>query len=168
LEARNSATLKDPEWAGYMLGKTLLGRLGRPEEVAVARASGSFRSRQAIARAESVRLCATMCCSTEDKLDTGHRDWHGRRSDRRNGYLLFAPRNFFRPRHLAPLILDTPSIVITMVDRRGLWGLIRRFLLPDDLFQTGHRVDKILLRRTEVDAEKGLMNELSLNRLAND
>jgi NAD(P)-dependent dehydrogenase (short-subunit alcohol dehydrogenase family) len=28
------ALLKDPEWAGYMLGKTLLGRLGRPEEVA--------------------------------------------------------------------------------------------------------------------------------------
>lgn len=28
--------LKDPEWAGYMLGKTLLGRLGRPEEVAKA------------------------------------------------------------------------------------------------------------------------------------
>jgi NAD(P)-dependent dehydrogenase (short-subunit alcohol dehydrogenase family) len=26
--------LKDPEWADYMLGKTLLGRLGRPEEVA--------------------------------------------------------------------------------------------------------------------------------------
>jgi len=26
--------LKDPEWAGPMLGKTLLGRLGRPEEVA--------------------------------------------------------------------------------------------------------------------------------------
>ena len=26
--------LKDPEWAGYMLGKTLLGRLGRLEEVA--------------------------------------------------------------------------------------------------------------------------------------
>jgi NAD(P)-dependent dehydrogenase (short-subunit alcohol dehydrogenase family) len=26
--------LKDPEWAGYMLGKALLGRLGRPEEVA--------------------------------------------------------------------------------------------------------------------------------------
>jgi NAD(P)-dependent dehydrogenase (short-subunit alcohol dehydrogenase family) len=26
--------LKDPEWAGYMFGKTLLGRLGRPEEVA--------------------------------------------------------------------------------------------------------------------------------------
>jgi NAD(P)-dependent dehydrogenase (short-subunit alcohol dehydrogenase family) len=26
--------LKDAEWAGYMLGKTLLGRLGRPEEVA--------------------------------------------------------------------------------------------------------------------------------------
>jgi NAD(P)-dependent dehydrogenase (short-subunit alcohol dehydrogenase family) len=26
--------LNDPEWAGYMLGKTLLGRLGRPEEVA--------------------------------------------------------------------------------------------------------------------------------------
>jgi NAD(P)-dependent dehydrogenase (short-subunit alcohol dehydrogenase family) len=26
--------LKDPEWAGYMLGKTLLGRVGRPEEVA--------------------------------------------------------------------------------------------------------------------------------------
>src|SRR5258707_9916047 len=25
--------LKDAEWAGYMLGKTLLGRLGRPEEV---------------------------------------------------------------------------------------------------------------------------------------
>jgi NAD(P)-dependent dehydrogenase (short-subunit alcohol dehydrogenase family) len=26
--------LKDPEWANYMLGKTLLSRLGRPEEVA--------------------------------------------------------------------------------------------------------------------------------------
>jgi NAD(P)-dependent dehydrogenase (short-subunit alcohol dehydrogenase family) len=26
--------LKDPEWASYMLGKTLLGRLGRPDEVA--------------------------------------------------------------------------------------------------------------------------------------
>ena len=26
--------LDDPEWAEYMLGKTLLGRLGRPEEVA--------------------------------------------------------------------------------------------------------------------------------------
>jgi NAD(P)-dependent dehydrogenase (short-subunit alcohol dehydrogenase family) len=26
--------LKDPEWTSYMLGKTLLGRLGRPEEVA--------------------------------------------------------------------------------------------------------------------------------------
>jgi NAD(P)-dependent dehydrogenase (short-subunit alcohol dehydrogenase family) len=26
--------LHDPEWASYMLGKTLLGRLGRPEEVA--------------------------------------------------------------------------------------------------------------------------------------
>jgi len=26
--------LNDPEWAGYMLGKTLLGRLGRPDEVA--------------------------------------------------------------------------------------------------------------------------------------
>jgi len=26
--------LKDPEWAGYMLGKTVLGRLGRPEEIA--------------------------------------------------------------------------------------------------------------------------------------
>jgi NAD(P)-dependent dehydrogenase (short-subunit alcohol dehydrogenase family) len=28
------AQLEDPEWAGYMLGKTLLGRFGRPEEVA--------------------------------------------------------------------------------------------------------------------------------------
>ncbi len=26
--------LKDPEWAGYMLGKTLLGRLGRAAEIA--------------------------------------------------------------------------------------------------------------------------------------
>jgi NAD(P)-dependent dehydrogenase (short-subunit alcohol dehydrogenase family) len=26
--------LEDPEWAAAMLGKTLLGRLGRPEEVA--------------------------------------------------------------------------------------------------------------------------------------
>jgi NAD(P)-dependent dehydrogenase (short-subunit alcohol dehydrogenase family) len=26
--------LKDPEWAGTMLGKTLLGRLGKPEEIA--------------------------------------------------------------------------------------------------------------------------------------
>jgi len=30
--------LKDPEWAGAMLGKTLLGRLGRPEEVGESRA----------------------------------------------------------------------------------------------------------------------------------
>jgi NAD(P)-dependent dehydrogenase (short-subunit alcohol dehydrogenase family) len=29
-----SEQLKDKEWADYMLGKTLLGRLGRPEEVA--------------------------------------------------------------------------------------------------------------------------------------
>jgi len=28
------AQLEDPEWASAMLGKTLLGRLGRPEEVA--------------------------------------------------------------------------------------------------------------------------------------
>jgi NAD(P)-dependent dehydrogenase (short-subunit alcohol dehydrogenase family) len=28
------AQLEDPEWASYMLSKTLLGRLGRPEEVA--------------------------------------------------------------------------------------------------------------------------------------
>lgn len=28
------AQLKDPGWADYMLGKTLLGRLGRPDEVA--------------------------------------------------------------------------------------------------------------------------------------
>jgi NAD(P)-dependent dehydrogenase (short-subunit alcohol dehydrogenase family) len=28
------AQLDNPEWASYMLGKTLLGRLGRPEEVA--------------------------------------------------------------------------------------------------------------------------------------
>ncbi len=28
------AQLADPEWASYMLGKTLLGRLGRPDEVA--------------------------------------------------------------------------------------------------------------------------------------
>lgn len=26
--------LKDKEWADYMLGKTLVGRLGKPEEVA--------------------------------------------------------------------------------------------------------------------------------------
>jgi NAD(P)-dependent dehydrogenase (short-subunit alcohol dehydrogenase family) len=26
--------LEDPEWARFMLGRTLLGRLGRPEEVA--------------------------------------------------------------------------------------------------------------------------------------
>ena len=26
--------LKDPEWSGYMLGKALLGRLGKPEEIA--------------------------------------------------------------------------------------------------------------------------------------
>jgi branched-chain amino acid transport system substrate-binding protein len=29
-----SRRLQFPQWAGYMLGKTLLGRLGRPEEVA--------------------------------------------------------------------------------------------------------------------------------------
>ncbi|WP_343050258.1 SDR family NAD(P)-dependent oxidoreductase [Burkholderia guangdongensis] len=28
------AQLNDPDWAGYMLGKTLLGRLGRPDEIA--------------------------------------------------------------------------------------------------------------------------------------
>jgi NAD(P)-dependent dehydrogenase (short-subunit alcohol dehydrogenase family) len=26
--------VKDPDWEGHMLGKTLLGRLGQPEEVA--------------------------------------------------------------------------------------------------------------------------------------
>jgi hypothetical protein len=31
---RTREQLKDPEWASTMLGKTLLGRLGRPEEVA--------------------------------------------------------------------------------------------------------------------------------------
>jgi NAD(P)-dependent dehydrogenase (short-subunit alcohol dehydrogenase family) len=31
---QTSEQLKDREWADYMLGKTLLGRLGRPEEVA--------------------------------------------------------------------------------------------------------------------------------------
>jgi NAD(P)-dependent dehydrogenase (short-subunit alcohol dehydrogenase family) len=31
---QTSEQLKNPEWAGYMLGKTLLGRLGQPEEVA--------------------------------------------------------------------------------------------------------------------------------------
>src|SRR5258707_8118263 len=31
---QTSEQLKDPDWAGPMLGKTLLGRLGRPEEVA--------------------------------------------------------------------------------------------------------------------------------------
>ena len=28
------AQLQDPEWAGYMLGRTMLGRFGRPEDVA--------------------------------------------------------------------------------------------------------------------------------------
>jgi NAD(P)-dependent dehydrogenase (short-subunit alcohol dehydrogenase family) len=32
--AATRAQLEDPEWASYMLGRTLLGRLGRPEEVA--------------------------------------------------------------------------------------------------------------------------------------
>ena len=32
--AATRAQLEDPEWASYMVGKTLLGRLGRPEEVA--------------------------------------------------------------------------------------------------------------------------------------
>jgi NAD(P)-dependent dehydrogenase (short-subunit alcohol dehydrogenase family) len=31
-DGRTHAQLEDPEWASYMLGKTLLGRLGRPEE----------------------------------------------------------------------------------------------------------------------------------------
>jgi NAD(P)-dependent dehydrogenase (short-subunit alcohol dehydrogenase family) len=35
IETRQTAEqLKDTEWADYMLGKTLLGRLGKPEEVA--------------------------------------------------------------------------------------------------------------------------------------
>ena len=37
------------------------------------------------------------------------------------------------------MLLGALSIVIILVDRRGLWGLIRRFLLPADLISTAHR-----------------------------
>jgi branched-chain amino acid transport system permease protein len=37
------------------------------------------------------------------------------------------------------MLLGALSIVIILVDRRGLWGLIRRFLLPADLIPTAHR-----------------------------
>jgi branched-chain amino acid transport system permease protein len=37
------------------------------------------------------------------------------------------------------MLLGGLSIVIILVDRRGLWGLIRRFLLPADLIPTAHR-----------------------------
>jgi branched-chain amino acid transport system permease protein len=37
------------------------------------------------------------------------------------------------------IILGAVSIIIILIDRRGLWGLIRRFLLPGDIVPTTHR-----------------------------
>jgi branched-chain amino acid transport system permease protein len=37
------------------------------------------------------------------------------------------------------MLLGALSIVIILVDRRGLWGLVRRFLLSADLVPTAHR-----------------------------
>ena len=37
------------------------------------------------------------------------------------------------------MLLGALSIAIILVDRRGLWGLIRRFALPTDLIPTAHR-----------------------------
>jgi branched-chain amino acid transport system permease protein len=37
------------------------------------------------------------------------------------------------------ILLGSFSIVLILVDKRGLWGLCRRFLLADDLVPTGHR-----------------------------
>ncbi len=37
------------------------------------------------------------------------------------------------------MLLGAASIVIILIDRRGLWGLCRRFLLPADLIPTAHR-----------------------------
>jgi branched-chain amino acid transport system permease protein len=37
------------------------------------------------------------------------------------------------------MLLGALSIVIILVDRRGLWGLVRRFLLSADLIPTAHR-----------------------------
>jgi branched-chain amino acid transport system permease protein len=37
------------------------------------------------------------------------------------------------------ILLGIFSIAIIVTDRRGLWGLIRRFALPTDLIPTAHR-----------------------------
>jgi branched-chain amino acid transport system permease protein len=37
------------------------------------------------------------------------------------------------------MLLGALSIVIILVDRRGLWGVVRRFLLSADLIPTAHR-----------------------------
>ncbi len=37
------------------------------------------------------------------------------------------------------MLLGALSIVIILVDRRGLWGMVRRFLLSADLIPTAHR-----------------------------
>jgi branched-chain amino acid transport system permease protein len=37
------------------------------------------------------------------------------------------------------MLLGGLSILIILVDRRGLWGLIRRFVLPADLIPTAYR-----------------------------
>jgi branched-chain amino acid transport system permease protein len=37
------------------------------------------------------------------------------------------------------MLLGALSILIILVDRRGLWGLVRRFLLPGDLIPTAQR-----------------------------
>jgi branched-chain amino acid transport system permease protein len=37
------------------------------------------------------------------------------------------------------MLLGALSIVIILVDRRGMWGLVRRFLLSADLIPTAHR-----------------------------
>jgi branched-chain amino acid transport system permease protein len=37
------------------------------------------------------------------------------------------------------ILLGVSSIAIIMIDRRGIWGLIRRFALPADLISIAHR-----------------------------
>ena len=37
------------------------------------------------------------------------------------------------------ILLGVFSIAIIMIDRRGIWGLIRRFALPADLISIAHR-----------------------------
>ena len=52
------------------------------------------------------------------------------------------------------ILLGTLSIAIILIDRRGIWGLVRRFALPADLIPIAHRSSSenmAVVKRTRVE-----------------